>query len=736
MSHDMMVKQMRLVAMDSVDQILVKLPEPIDLKAFRNGGFRLYSTTDADLALNQIQVTAGSANEAWEMIISLSEPVDVTQTYWLVHLHYEPKQVTFRNILDDERFVYSGDDLGPIYTPTYSQFKVWAPTAKKVELLLYPSGDATEATHFEMERGEHGIWWVRLEGDLHGQFYTYQVHVHGQVREAVDPYVKSVNVNGTKGAIIDLDRTNPDGWGSVEKPPYKHFVDAVIYETHIRDLSIAANSGIQHRGKYLSLTETGTRSFQGLATGLDHLKELGITHLHLLPIMESEFITDDVDHYNWGYGTNFFFAAEGQYATDPADPVKRVKEFKEAVQSLHQNGIRVVLDVVYNHIGRIDADLERIVPGYYLRRDEQGNLYEGSGVNNDFASERPMARKLMIDSVKYWVTEYRVDGYRFDLMGLHDRETMVQLVHALHEIDPTILVYGEAWLLGTGLPFEELMVKNSQRGTAIGIFNDNVRDAVASGGLCHITERGFISGKPGLEPSIKKTVVGSIHYDPEHVYNVEYRYHKPASELIETLEPHETINYVTSHDNHALRDRLEGSNPEATEEERQRMGMLANGIILTSQGIPFLAGGVELHKTKFGDENSYQSSDRINEIDWAYKTLYQPIFKFYQGLIRLRKEHPAFRMPKAEQIREHLIFHQAPHGAVAYSLQNHANGDSWKNIFVVYNQNHHFVEVALPHAGEWHIVVEGDKAGVTTLGTINDHQLIVPPIGMMVLYQE
>lgn len=727
--------KMLMVMMDSVDEISIKLPKAINLTIGSDGGFRLYSAEEESVELAQIQVIVGTSLEAWEIRIRVKAPIDVTCVYWLVHRDYEPKQVTFRKILDDSRYVYTRDDLGAIYSSKKTQFRLWAPMANRVELIIYEQGDTVNGTSYEMKRDQQGTWVVLLAGDWHGKFYTYRVHVHDQVREAVDPYAKSVNVNGTKGAIIDLARTNPEGWGTVGKPVFNNFVDAVIYETHIRDLSISVTSGIKQKGKYLGLTEENTQSPAGLATGISHLKELGITHLHLLPVMESEFIHDDQDHYNWGYGTNFFFATEGQYTTEPTDPVKRIQEFKAAVQALHKNGIRVILDVVYNHIGRIDADLERIVPGYYLRRDDDGNLYAGSGVNNDFASERPMARKLLIDSVKYWVTEYRVDGYRFDLMGLHDRETMLQLIEELHQIDPTILVYGEAWLLETGLPFEKLMVKNAQQGTAMGIFNDNVRDAIASGGLNPVTEKGFVSGKIDIEPSIKKTVVGSIHYDSDQAYNVEYHHDQPNSEIIETIEPHESINYVTSHDNHALRDRLEMSNPEATEEERERMTMLANGIILTSQGIPFLAGGVEIHKTKFGDENSYQSPDRINELDWSYKEKYQHIFQFYQGLIQLRKEHPAFRMSRADLIRKHLVFESSPKGTVAFSLIDHANGDTWKQIFVVYNQNTELTEVSLPVEGTWQAVVDGEKTGVTPISIVEGKTVDVPPIGMLVLYQ-
>ena len=725
------MKQIKSAVMDNPYDIKVKLLEPVSLE--NDNQFRVIAHLDQYIEIEEI-ITDNPAHVT-ELTIRLKEPVDLTRIHKVTHPLCEEKRVFFRKVLDEEEFIYREDDLGLTYSPGKSSFRVWAPTATRVELVLYDQGDSQSGRTIEMAKGNKGTWLTEVEGDLKGKFYTYRVQVYDQLNEAVDPYAVAVNVNGTKGAIIDLKETNPKGWEEVDKPAFENFVDAIIYETHIRDISIADNSGISKKGKYLALTEEGTTSPEGYATGLDHLKELGITHLHLLPIMESEYITDDQDHYNWGYGTNFFFATEGQYTTDPADPIKRVKEFKEAVMALHQNGIRVVLDVVYNHTGRPEPDLERIVPGYYLRRDEEGEIICGSGVNNDFASERPMASKLMVDSVKYWVEEYDVDGYRFDLMGLHDRQTMLEIEEEVHKIDPTILIYGEPWTIPTGLPHEELMVKNSQQGTSIGIFNDNVRDIVASGGLRPIEDRGFISGKPHVEAGIKKAIVGSIEdYDPEHVFNPEYQpYH--GRETIQTLNPRETINYVTSHDNYALRDRLEKSRPHVSQEDQIRMAMLANGIILTCQGIPFLPGGVELHKTKYGDENSYNSPDYINEIDWSYKDKFNKLFKFTQGLIKLRREHPAFRMTSAQDIKNHLTFHHSPEGAVVYSLNDHANNDPWKYIVVIYNQKNHGQDIAL--LGEnWKVVVKGDKAGVTPIEEVTGNRVHIPPISMMVLYRE
>lgn len=724
--------RMQSIIMDTFDQIQVVLPHAIALEHAEHGGFRVYESGGQPLAIRE--VSAENPQETNSVTIELMGPVDVRNVYLVDHPAFQPHRIWFRKVLDDLRFTYTGDDLGATYTPERTHFRVWAPTANEVELILYNSGESIEGQRVLMTPSEKGTWTIHVEGDWHGYYYTYRVHVHGYVREAVDPYAKAVNMNGTKGAILDLRKTNPHGWGSAPRPQLVNFVDAIIYETHIRDLSIAENSGMQHKGKFLALTEENTHSPDGLATGLAHLRELGITHLHLLPIMESEFILDDENHYNWGYGTNFFFATEGQYVTDPGDPVKRVKEFKEAVQALHRNGIRVVLDVVYNHTGRVDHDLERIVPGYYLRRFEDGELSCGSGVNNDVASERPMVRKLIVDSVRYWVEEYQVDGFRFDLMGLHDRETMRQIEEVVHAIDPTILLYGEAWNIPTGgLPLEMMMVKNSQRGTTIGIFNDNVRDAILSGGMTPVWERGYVSGKPWQEASLKKVVVGSIEHDPNTVFNVSYRGNQ--LEEIHTTAPHETINYVTCHDNFAMRDRLEHCCSDASDEDRQRMAMLANGIILTSQGIAFLAGGVELYKTKQGVENSYESPDEINEIDWANKRVYQQMFQYYRGLIQLRKEHPAFRMPTARMIHAHLAFYDTPAGTILFTLNGHANGDPWKTIAVAYNQKPEAVPVQLPSAG-WNVVVEDTRAGVTPLRYAEGSQIDIPPISMIVLYQD
>lgn len=721
--------RMRFAIMDRLDQIYAALPHPVSPE---RGEFGVYEAGEIPVEIKGVSVP--DHRDAAEVVIDLAEPVDVRKPYFVHYPGFQPHRVWFRKILDDARFVYTGDDLGALYTLERTHFRVWAPTANAVELILYEAWDAAAGRTISMSSGEQGTWRLDLEGDWHGYYYTYRVHVHGLVREAVDPYVKAVNPNGTKGAIIDLARTDPPGWGTVPRPLFTNFVDAVIYETHIRDISIAENSGMEHRGKFLALTEENTQSPDGLTTGVAHLRELGITHVHLLPIMESEFVIDDQDHYNWGYGTNFFFAAEGQYVTDPRDPVKRVREFKEAVQALHRNGIRVVLDVVYNHTGREDHDLERIVPGYYLRRFENGELSVGSGVNNDVASERPMARKLMVDSVRYWAEEYHIDGFRFDLMGLHDRETIRQIEEAAHSIDPTILLYGEAWNIPTaGLPLDRMMVKGSQRGTTIGIFNDNVRDAILSGGMAPVWERGYASGKHWQEASVKKVVVGSIEYDPHTVFNVSYQAN-PLEE-IHTTAPHETINYTTCHDNYAMRDRLERCCTHSTDEERQRMSMLANGIILTSQGIAFLAGGAELYKTKKGVENSYESPDEINEIDWSDKRTYHHIFRYYQGMIRLRREHPAFRMPTAGMIRTHLVFHNSPEGTVVFTLNDHANGDLWKTIAVAYNQRSHHLPIHLPASG-WDVIVEDTVAGTTPLRHVSGDHIEIPPISVMVLYRE
>ncbi|HLV09469.1 MAG TPA: type I pullulanase, partial [Halanaerobiales bacterium] len=497
---------------------------------------------------------------------------------------------------------------------------------------------------------------------------------------------------------------------------------AVIYELHVRDFSSSTFSGIKNRGKYLAFTEEGTRSPDGLKTGIDHLKELGITHLHLQPVFDFATVDDsDNTEYNWGYDPYFYNVPEGSYSSNPADD-SRVREFKEMVLSLHKNNIGVIMDVVYNHsYNTHNSPFNLLVPGYFYRRDKCGNYTNGSGTGNEIASERPMVRKFIIDSVKYWAEEYHIDGFRFDLMALHDKRTMSMVEKTLKRIDPSIIIYGEPWTGGlSALEPSRQFTKGVQRGKKIAVFNDDFRNAIKgdNDGL----GLGFVSGALGQTDNIKRGIVGEIMYN-DYICGF-------------ADEPCETINYVSSHDNLTLWDKLNKSNYYDDEKTRIKMDQMAQAIIFTSQGVPFIQGGEEILRTKWGDHNSYNAGDRVNQIKWKRKKRYYETFKYYQGLIRLRREHPAFRMKDASQIRKHLSFLNTDDNIVGFLIKNNANGDQWRNIVVYYNPGREEALCQLPDFRRWFIVVNDREAGTEILEEIEKNKVLVPSITTMVLYSD
>lgn len=641
----------------------------------------------------------------------------------------------FESEMPADHLHYDGS-LGALYKPDSTTFRVWAPTARSLSLFLYESGQGGEtlAVH-PMERDVRGTWVVRLLGDYHGIYYNYRVTVDGATYEVVDPYAKAVGVNGKRGMVVDLARTNPEGWDTLQKPELVHFTDAIIYELHIRDLSMHMTSGIHHKGKFLGLTEHGTKGPEGVATGLDHLKELGITHLHLLPVFDF-YTVDEADQetpqYNWGYDPLNYNVPEGSYATDPFDGTVRIREFKEMVKALNENGIRVVMDVVYNHTFlSAESNLNRLVPGYYYRYDPAGNFSNGSGCGNELASERSMARKLIVDSVVHWATEYKIDGFRFDLMGLHDIETMRAVRRALDAIDPTILVYGEGWTGGLSpLPDHEKAVKvHVGRIPGIAVFNDDLRDGI-KGAVFDAPEPGFVNGSAGDAETVKAGIVAATFHPQVGYDRVRYTQHPWAA------EPSQSVNYAEAHDNLTLWDKLEATSAHESEEERIKMHKMSLAILLTSQGIPFLQAGMDFLRTKFGDANSYRSPDYVNAIDWERKARYLSVFEYTRGLIRLRKDHPAFRMGSAEAIQKHLRFLGVPHEEmVGFALVDHANGDPWKDVVVLFNADGGAHEVHLP-GDEWVVVVDGERAGVERLGEVRGRSVTVPPRTTLVLVQK
>lgn len=619
----------------------------------------------------------------------------------------------------DKLFYYDGTDLGLTYQAQESKFRLWAPTASEAYVLLYADWQTSEARRFPMTRDVKGTWLLKVEENLHGMFYTYQVLIGDQWNEAVDPYAAAVGVNGDRAYIVDMARTDPERWTD-EKPPFQSPLDAVIYELHVRDYTIHPNSGVEFKGKFKGLTETGTRGPGGIRTGLDHIVELGATHVELLPIYD--FATESVDEtrlhepqYNWGYDPKNYNAPEGSYATDPYVPEVRIRELKELIQTFHDQGLRVIMDVVYNHVydGYL-VNFTKLVPGYYLRYTKDGKFSNGSGCGNDTASERPMMRKFIVESVLHWVKEYRVDGFRFDLMGLLDVQTMNDIRARLDEIDPTIMTIGEGWVMNTEL--DEKKRANQQQAALmprIAHFNDGFRDAV-KGDIFHFDYKGFVSGGVGYQSKVKQGIVGGI----------------PYSQDIKAFasEPDQCVNYVECHDNHTLWDKIMLSTDGESDAVRRDMHRLSSAMILTSQGIPFLHAGQEYYRSKNGVENSYNASDEVNRLDWGMASEHQDGVKYIQRLVQLRRNHPAFRMRDAASIRKHLHFEPCPEHAVAFTLRDHAGGDPAEHIYVLYYAGRKPSSLTIPELGDWNVLF-----GEEHVKGLSRDSLVVEGIGAVVL---
>lgn len=602
---------------------------------------------------------------------------------------------------------YYGSDLELVYTPEQSVFTLWAPSADRVRLNLYASGEGgNPEEQVEMEKAGYGTWRVHIDRDLKGSFYTFQIEKNGKwLNETPGIWAKAVGINGNRAAVIDWNETNPDGWESDRSPELKMYSDIILYELHHRDFSIAPDSGIENKGKFLALTETGTKTPEGEATGLDHLKELGVTHIHILPSFDFATVDEtrlDENHYNWVYDPKNYNVPDGSYSTDPANPVVRIREFKEMVKSLHQNGFRIVLDVVYNHTASTDhSNFDLTVPGYFYRQNADGSYSNASGCGNETASEREMVRHYIIESVKFWAREYHIDGFRFDLMGIHDIETMNRLRSELLEIDPTIFVYGEGWVAADSpLPFEQRAVKeNVGQMEGIGVFNDEFRDGL-KGSTFDEQEPGYASGNINghFEP-VKYGIVGGTDH-PQVDYGGLLYCNAPYAGA-----PSQMINFVSCHDGYTLVDKLKLSvQGDHAADELIPIDKLVHTVLLTAQGIPFIRSGEEIMQDKQGEPNSYKSPDSINRIDWSLKAKNREVFDFIRGLIALRKAHPAFRIPTVEGLQQWLRFMDTgDSGVIAYTLGEYANNDEWKEILVAYNGNRHEVEIGIPE-GEWNVV--------------------------------
>jgi pullulanase len=630
---------------------------------------------------------------------------------------------------------YGGDDLGVSYTKEKTNIRVWAPTAHEVELRIYDKsteGDAIRIDQFY--RAENGTWTIELHGDLNGYYYTIHVNDGGWLNETPGVYARAVGDNGHRGLIFNPEETNPDGWQTDQRIKCSNPVDAIIYELHVRDFSISPTSGIKNKGKYLAFTEQGTLSPQGLTTGIDHLKELGITHVHLLPV--NDFSTVDENEpdqsYNWGYDPQNFNTPEGSYATDPKT-TSRITELKMLVQTLHQEGIGVILDVVYNHTAYTTRSyFNQIVPGYYYRQKPDGSFSNASGCGNELATERAMVRKYILDSLQYWATEFHLDGFRVDLMGIYDIETMNQIRAKMDTISPDIILYGEGWTADSS-PLDETyraVKTNVSKLDRIAVFNDDFRDGI-KGNNFNPRNKGFVSGQTIQEETIKFGITAAC-FHPQIVYG-----YVDHSKFPWAKEPWQCVNYASCHDNYTLYDKLVLSCPEASEEELTRMVMMAGALVLTSQGIPFLHAGAEMARTKHGDHNSYKSSDKINQIDWERKKYFSEVGKYYQSLISLRINHPAFRMVSSAQIREHLIFSEEyMPGVASYVLVNHANKDVWRTILIVFNGNSYSIQFPIKEHIKWRLVAHNTDINEESEIYPPGSDIEVPKISMLMLIED
>ena len=621
-------------------------------------------------------------------------------------------------------------DLWLHYGKTATEFKIWSPVAEAVKLHFYKEGNGGTPTEtHNLKRNRDGVWKARIKGDLAATFYTYQVKVGGSwMAETPGIYARAVGLNGRRAMVVDMETTNPEGWGSDKGREVPYPNDAVIYEMHVRDFTIQAESGVVHKGKYLGLTEEGTKGPGGVSTGLDHLKDLGITHVHLLPVFDYTPVDEaNPTDYNWGYNPLNFNVPEGSYSTDPYDGAVRIREFKQMVNALHKNHIGVIMDVVYNHTSSYDSSNFNLeVPGYYYRHKEDGTPSNATATGTETASERPMMRKFMIASLVYWAKEYHIDGFRFDLMGVHDIETMNEIADTLRKINPDVILYGEGWTAGDSpLPADQRALKSEiSRMPHIAAFSDEIRDGL-KGSVFIPAEKGFVSGAGNMEESVKMGIVGCIPdsgIDYSNVRNSD----KPWAS-----QPWQCVDYVSCHDNMTLFDKLTVSCPDTDEKERIAMDKLANAVVLTSQGISFIHSGAEMLRTKDNDENSYVSPDSINEIDWGRKLKYIHGYEYYKNLISFRKAHPAFRMTSADDVRKNLNFGATGQGLISYRISNHANGDRWKNIYVIYNAKPEEIRFAVP--GEWKTAVMGDDFNT---GKVVRDYVDVPAISMVVVYQE
>lgn len=655
----------------------------------------------------------------------------------LISMAAEPQSSWPRNTVLDNLPTYNGSDLELTVNKSGTHWRLWSPEAEAAEVMLYDTDRNTPATDtISMKRADNGTWTASVPAQLYGHFYTFRIKYQGKwLPQTPGVWAKATGTNGERAAIIDFATTNPQGWDKDRGPAIKSINDAVIYEMHHRDFSVHPSSGIVNKGKFLALTEQNTKTPQGLATGINHLKELGITHVHILPSYDYNSVDESnlpANKYNWGYDPQNYNTPEGSYSTNPADPAARVKEMKQMVKSLHDAGIGVIMDVVYNHTAENNgSNFSLTAPDYYYRHKADGSYSDASACGNETASDRKQMSDYIVNSVKYWADEYHIDGFRFDLMAIHDTATMNRVAAELKKIRPEIFVYGEGWTASDSpLPVAQRALKeNVSAMPDIAVFSDDIRDAI-KGHYSNAADKGFASGKPGLEETVKIGIVASTSH-PQVDYskgnNSKFPYAK---------SPKQIINYVSCHDDLCLTDKLAKSMPEATENERKRVARLAQTIVFTSQGTPFMFAGEEVFRNKKGVHNSYQSPDSINAIDWTLKGENADQFDYYKELIKLRKAHPAFRMTTAEDVARNIKFDKVSvPNLISYSILNHANGDAWKEIKLIFNGSAEPRTVNLPKS-QWTVVARDGKLKADGMGTVAGGKITVEPYSAFIAAKE
>ena len=625
----------------------------------------------------------------------------------------------------DEKYGYTGNDLGANYTKENTVFKVWSPLANDATVLLYKScTDEKPYRRLPMEKDKKGVWVKTAHGDLNGVYYTYEIRHDDITEETIDIYARTAGVNGAMGMVIDLEETNPAGWHNYHPEPLEHYTDAVIYEMHVRDFSVDKSGNFCYKGRFLAFVEKGVINAAGDKIGIDHLKELGVTHVHLMPSFDYQTVDEtrlNVPQFNWGYDPQNFNCPEGSYSTNPYDGRARVAEFKRLVHALHCQGIRVIMDVVYNHTyATADSPFNKIFNKYYYRLwGENGEYFSnGSGCGNEIATERFMVRKYIIDSLVYWATEYKIDGFRFDLMGLYDIETMNKIDETLHAINPDIILYGEGWIGGDSplADSKRAMKLNARHTPNIAFFSDDFRDTI-KGNNFENRSRGYVNGATGSEEYVKEVMCGRIPHP--QIPNL--------TKFAWTLSPCQTVNYVEAHDNLTLWDKLIYTNPTDSLDTRKKMDKMAAACVFLAQGIPFIQAGQDFLRSKplpggAYDHNSYNSPDAVNSLKWDRKSEFRDVFDYYKGLIEFRKAHSALRMFTAEDIGRNMkFFDHLPQRIVGFGLY----GDcELEEIIVFFNPTND--DITLHAFGEYNVYIDGDNAGNKPLYTVCDDYIIKP----------